>query len=99
MIPYVSESAEGNPQSHSIRRPFSSHIATGTTGPEFRFVQVGSFNNRFHFPVHAVFRVMVHQTVLNWHEENVKRDKKASASAEEIDHGQAVADSTDLDSD
>lgn len=42
---------------------------------------------------------MAHQTVLNWHEQNVERDRKARASVEEIDHRQAVADSAGVDSD
>lgn len=34
---------------------------------------------------YVAFRVMVHETVLNWHEQNVERDKKAQAFVEETD--------------
>lgn len=39
---------------------------------------------------HPTFRVMVHHTVLNWHEQNVERDKKARDPAEEMDNDQAI---------
>jgi len=42
---------------------------------------------------------MVHETVLNWHEENVERDRKARASAAKMDNGQAATDYVDVDSD
>ena len=44
-------------------------------------------------------RVMVHETVLNWHEQNVERDEKARAFAEEMDNEQAATGYVDVDSD
>lgn len=43
-------------------------------------------------------RVMVHETVLKWHEQNVERDRKARAFAE-MDSEQAATEYVDVDSD
>ena len=56
-------------------------------------------NTRFRSLAHVVSRVMVHETVLNWHEQNVERDRKARSFAEEVDGEQAVAGYVDVDSD
>ena len=42
---------------------------------------------------------MVHETVLNWHEQNVERDRKARAFAEEMDGEEATTEYVDVDSD
>jgi len=42
---------------------------------------------------------MVHEKVLTWHEQNVERDRKARAFAEEMDGEQAVTGHVDVDPD
>ena len=47
---------------------------------------------------YAVSRVMVHETVLNWHEQNVERERKRDF-VEEMDNELAVTDYIFVDSD
>ena len=41
--------------------------------------------------VYDMSRVMVHETVLTWHEQNVEREREERAFAEEMDNELAVA--------
>lgn len=48
---------------------------------------------------HVVPRVMVHETVLAWHERNAERERDAQAFAEVIENEFAAANYTYVDSD
>jgi hypothetical protein len=69
----------------SIRCPFPSHVIANTAGLEFRTIKVGSPQRISSTPMaYIVRRVMVHETVLNWHEQNAERDR-ARDFVEEMD--------------
>lgn len=48
---------------------------------------------------YLVSRVIAHETVLNWHEQNVERDRKARAIVKEMDNEHAVTEHAGIDSD
>ena len=56
-------------------------------------------NNCFRPVAYVVSRVMVHETVLTWHEKNVERERKARDFEEEMDNDLAVKDYVYVDSD
>jgi hypothetical protein len=48
---------------------------------------------------HILSRVMVHEAVLDWHEQNTERERKAQAFVEEMDDEQAISSYVFVDSD